>query len=226
MTAEIENTVSATRKSNKTYIPAAGSDWLLPLYDPMTKLMGLDKARRRLLDQAALHPLSRVLEIGSGTGSFSILIKQLHPDVEVIGLDPDPNALVRAKRKAERARVSVQFDRGFSDSLPYDEGSFDYVFSSMMFHHLKLEEKEKTLREVHRVLKPGTLFAMLDFEKAEGDVGTIFGRLFHSNHLLKDNSENRILTLMTEAGFVNGKTIGRGKLLIGRIAYYQATRSA
>src|SRR6266567_5999576 len=93
-------------QSNKTYIPAAGSDWFLPLYDPMTKLLGLEKARRVLLDQAALRPLDRVLEIGCGTGSFSLLIKRYHPDVEVVGLDPDPKALERARRKAERAGVS------------------------------------------------------------------------------------------------------------------------
>ncbi len=213
-------------QSNNTYIPAAGSDWLLPLYDPMTKLLGLEKARRVLLDQAALRPLSRVLEIGSGTGSFSLLIKRRHPDVEVVGLDPDPKALVRARRKAERAGVSIQFDQGYSGSLPYAEGTFDYVFSSMMFHHLKLEEKEKTLREVRRVLKPGALFAMLDFKKPESTVGRLLGGLFHSNHVLKDNSENRILMLMTEAGLANARTVGRDTLLVWSIAYYQGTRNS
>jgi ubiquinone/menaquinone biosynthesis C-methylase UbiE len=212
-------------QSHKSYIPAAGSDWLLPLYDPITKLMGLETARRILLDQAALRPLSRVLEIGCGTGSFSILIKQLHNDVDVVGLDPDPKALARARRKAGRAGVSIQFDQGFSDSLPYDEGTFDYVFSSMMFHHLRFEEKEKTLREVRRVLKPGALFAMLDFDKPEATVHTLVSRVFHSIRVLKDNSENRVLTLMTEAGFVNAKSVGHGTLLVGRIAYYQGSRS-
>lgn len=213
-------------QSHKSYIPAAGSDWFLPLYDPITKMMGLETARRILLDQAALRPLSRVLEIGCGTGSFSILIKQIYADVDVVGLDPDPKALARARRKSIKAAVSIQFDRGFSDSLPYDEGTFDYVFSSMMFHHLKLEEKEKTLRGVKRVLKPGALFAMLDFEKPEGNGSSLLSRLFHSNHVLRDNSENRILTLMTEAGFVNPTVVGHRNLLIGRIAYYQAPRSS
>jgi len=213
-------------QSNKTYIPAAGSDWLLPLYDPMTKLLGLGKARRALLDQAALRPLTHVLEIGCGTGSFSLLIKRRHPDVEVVGLDPDPKALVRARRKAERAGVSIQFDQGFSDSLPYDEGTFDYVFSSMMFHHLKLDEKEKTLREVLRVLKPGALFAMLDFKGPESTLGKLLGGLLHSTHVLKDNSENRILTLMTEAGLANARTVDHDILLVGSVAYYQGRRTS
>ena len=213
-------------KASKTYIPAAGSDWLLPLYDPITKLLGLEKARRVLLDQAAVRPLTRALEIGCGTGSLSILIKRLHPDVEVVGLDPDPKGLARAKRKAEQAGVSIQFDQGFSDSLPYGEGTFDYVFSSMMFHHLEFDEKEKTLREVRRVLKPGALFAMLDLKKPESAVRRLLAGLFHSNHILKDNSENRILALMAEAGLANVRTVSRDTLLVGSIAYYQGTRSS
>ncbi len=52
------------------------------------------------------------------------------------------------------------------------------------------------------------------------------GGLFHSNHVLKDNSENRILTLMSEAGLANVRTVGRDTLLVGSIAYYQGTRSS
>ena len=209
-------------ETEKAYIPAAGSDWLLPLYDPLMKFAGLDKARRMLLDQAGLRPHSRVLEIGCGTGSFSILIKQFYPDVEVVGLDPDPKALARAKQKSGRAKTAIRLDQGYSDSLPYDNGTFDYVFSSMMFHHLELDVKEKSLREIRRVLKPGGLFAMLDLKKPESSVGRLLGGLFHANHVLKDNSENRILTLMTNAGLNDPRMVNRGSLLFGKIAYYHA----
>ena len=60
---------------------------------------------------------------------------------------------------------------------------------------------------------------MLDFDKPEATVHTLVSRVFHSIRVLKDNSENRILTLMTEAGFVNAKSVGHGTLLVGRIAY-------
>jgi SAM-dependent methyltransferase len=70
--------------SGKSYLPAAGHDWLLPLYDPFAKLFGGDTARRRLLDQAAVGPGHRVLDIGCGTGTFATLIKGLYPDVETL----------------------------------------------------------------------------------------------------------------------------------------------
>lgn len=120
----------------RTYLPAAGHDWALPFYDTIVKLFGFDRARRTLVNQAAIRPGHHVLDIGCGTGSLVTLIKRLHPDVEVVGLDPDPKALARARRKAAGTAVSIQFDQGFSDELPYPEASFDRVFSSFMLHHL------------------------------------------------------------------------------------------
>jgi cyclopropane fatty-acyl-phospholipid synthase-like methyltransferase len=213
--------------SGKAYLPAAGHDWLLPLYDPFVKLFGGDSARRRLLDQATVGPGYRVLDIGCGTGTFATLIKGLYPDVDVVGLDPDPKALARAKRKAERAAVSIRLDQGFSDKLPYLEASFDRVFSTFMFHHLQMDEKEKTLCEVRRVLTPGGSLHLLDFAGAQADGYGFLTRYFHSSHRLKDNSEERILTLMNRAGFVSCEKVMEGVMLFRslRIAYYQASVS-
>jgi ubiquinone/menaquinone biosynthesis C-methylase UbiE len=60
------------------------------------------------------------------------LIKKFHPDVDIIGLDPDPKALARAQRKFERSAIPIRFDQGFADKLPYPEASFDHVFSTFM----------------------------------------------------------------------------------------------
>ena len=128
--------IHTMKQIRRTYIPAAGHDWLLPRYDPLVRLLGGESDHRELVNQAGLRPSHRVLEVGCGTGNLAILIKRLYPGAEVVGLDPDPKALARARRKAEREAVSVQFDSGFSDELPYPNGSFDRVFSSFMFHHL------------------------------------------------------------------------------------------
>ncbi len=212
-------------KSRRTYIPAAGHDRFLPFYDLMTKLMGADQARRALLDRAEIRPGHRVLDVGCGTGSLATLLKHLYPEVDVVGLDPDPKALARARRKAERAAVSLQFDQGFADALEYPAGFFDHVFSSYMFHHLHDDEKEKTLREICRVLKSGGHFHLLDFGGPESAVANPLSRLLHSHFRLKDNSEGRILTLMTETGFTDVKTVGHRAVLFGlaRVAYYQAS---
>jgi len=208
--------------SKRTYLPAAGRDSFLPVYDLMTKLMGADQARRGLLDQAQIRPGHRILDIGCGTGSLSIQVKRLHSGTDVVGLDPDPKALARASRKAARATVSIQFDQGFGDELPYPDGSFDRVLSSLMFHHVRTDEKVKTLRAVRRVLKPGGEFHMLDFEGPENGAHGILSRLLHSNQRLKDNSESRVLQFMTEAGFAKPKKVGHREMFFGHIAYYRA----
>ena len=61
---------------SKSYLPAAGHDWALPLYDPLVKVLGGDKARKLLLDQAAGQSIRRILDIGGGTGTLvGMLVK-------------------------------------------------------------------------------------------------------------------------------------------------------
>jgi ubiquinone/menaquinone biosynthesis C-methylase UbiE len=215
----------AMPESGRSYLPAAGHDWFLPLYDPFVKLLGGDRARRALLAQSAIRPGHHVLDIGCGTGTFVVLIKSLHPNVEVLGLDPDSKALARATRKAERDGVSIRFDQGFADRLPYPDASFDRVFSSFMFHHLPAEEKEPTLREARRVLKPGGSFHILDFVGSEDAHGFV-ARLIQSAHRLQDNSQTSVLDLMRRAGFAEAKSTGLRAMLFGRIGYYVAVAPA
>src|SRR5262249_12966053 len=84
------------------YLPAAGRDAFLPFYDAFTAVLGAAKLHRTLIDQAELTAGQRVLEIGCGTGNLTVRAKRAHPDVELVGFDPDPLALARAQRKARR----------------------------------------------------------------------------------------------------------------------------
>lgn len=212
-----------TMESSRTYLPAAGHDWLLPLYDPFVRLLGGDAVRRALLNQVALRPGHRVLDVGCGTGTLATMIKRLHPDVEVVGLDPDPKALAHARRKAARTALSIRFDQGFADELSYPEASFDRVLSSFMFHHLPPDEKGRMLRAARRVLKPGGEFHMLDFEGPEDGAQGFLAHILHSSDRLEDNSESRVLSLMTQAGLADPKKVGHRAMLFGHIAYYRTT---
>src|SRR5688500_2149174 len=112
------------------YLPEAGHDWALPFYDAITRIFGIVGTRRKLIEQPNIRAGQRILDVGCGTGTFADLTRPLHPDVDVIGIDPDPKALARSTRKAERAGVSAAFERASAHELPYADASFDRVFSS------------------------------------------------------------------------------------------------
>jgi ubiquinone/menaquinone biosynthesis C-methylase UbiE len=219
--------MSAMDEAERSYIPAFGKRWLLPLYDPLLWLLGADATKRPLIEQAEIKSGFRVLDIGCGTGSVAILIKRLHPGAEVVGIDPDPSALSVAERKAKRARLSIEFDRGFADRMPYADASFDRVFSSFMFHHLASDEKTATLSEIRRVLKPAGSLHLLDFTRAHGThSGTAeHGNLVHRRGAVADRIEGRMTSLMDEAGLADAREVSRGKIFFGPIAYYRAGNS-
>ena len=206
----------------RSFIPAAGYDWLLPLYDPLQWILGGDALKRPLLEQAALAPGFRALDIGCGTGSLTLLLRKLHPGVAVVGLDPDPKALAITTRKAERAGLALQLDQGFSDRLPYPDASFDRVFSSLMFHHLQSEEKAATLREVRRVLKPGGSLHLLDFGPPRSRLSRALAHVLHGAEHLQDNFEDRIIGLLGQAGFLAPEEVGHRNTLVGSLSYYRA----
>jgi ubiquinone/menaquinone biosynthesis C-methylase UbiE len=193
------------------YVPAAGHDWLLPLYDPLSRLLVRDHApRRRLLREAALQPGERVLDLGCGTGTLLLLAARMHPDVTLTGVDGDEKALAIARRKLARAGVAVRLDTALADRLPYPDAGFDHVFSTAVFHHLAPEERERALREVRRMLRPGGTFRLADFGPASSLLARLTGHLFHaSSERTRDVFEGGLPQRMREAGFAEVGEHGR-----------------
>jgi ubiquinone/menaquinone biosynthesis C-methylase UbiE len=211
--------------ARKTYLSAAGKDWLLPFYDVFTKLLGAEAVHSKLICQAAIIPGHRVLEIGCGTGNLAILAKSLNPAAEVIGIDPDPKALARARRKAQQRGAALQFDSGFSEELPYPDASFDRILSAFMLHHVQSHAKLLTVREARRVLKPGGFLHLVDFQEGKHRGGGFHGflaRIVHSRH--GSSSQQLVLALMRDAGFEDSQELAHETTILGRIVYYKAMR--
>ena len=198
---------------NRAYIPAAGYDAALPLYDPLTTWVGAPARRRILIERGGLRAGQRVLEVGCGTGELLLAIKRAHPDVEVTGLDPDPLALERARAKAERAGVQLRLDRGLGDALPYADGSFARVLSSFMLHHLDGATQRRLLAEALRVLAPGGSIHVIDFAQRQ-----LFGRAAQSAEKLAFD--------LREVGFSAAQVEPQPRWLRQRIVYASATRGA
>jgi ubiquinone/menaquinone biosynthesis C-methylase UbiE len=208
---------------NDAKIPPRGRPRSFPaVVRPLAKLMGIDQIRRAVLDRAELQRGQRVLDVGCGTGSLLLTIKQCHPDVDVVGLDPDPKALARARRKFERRHLDVQLDRGFANALSYGDASFDRVFSSFMYHHLDAQQQKAMLSEVRRVSKPGGRFEFVDFAGREhgGHRNWI-----HSHERLAGNTESNVTALLQRSGFADVRVAGRHAKFFGTVIHYQASQA-
>ena len=191
----------------ENYIPAAGEDWLLPLYDPLQRFVFREKhLRRGVLEQARIGPRSRVLDVGCGTGTQAVVIKRAHPDAEVTGLDGDAKALAVARRKLAREGLEVQLDEGLATALPYPNARFDRVVSSLVFHHLGDDAKRGALAEIRRVLAPGGVFVLADF----GPPRSWFERLLAPQLLKFEQARTNIggglRDLLSQAGFAIEET--------------------
>jgi SAM-dependent methyltransferase len=92
---------------------------------------------------------SRILDVGCGTGRFSILIARRLASF-VVGLDQAPAMLARAKAKGY---YGVQWLHARAESIPIPDGSFDACLVSQVIHHL--EDKKLALAEMHRILRRG-----------------------------------------------------------------------
>jgi ubiquinone/menaquinone biosynthesis C-methylase UbiE len=207
------------------YMPAAGHDAFLPGYDLLTRLFGIHRVHQRLIGQAELADGYRVLEIGCGTGNLTIRAKKSHPSIDVVGSDPDPLALKRAQRKARRLS-GIRFERGYAQQLPYGDGEFDRVLSSMMLHHLDSDAKTAAAAEVFRVLRPGGRLHLVDMG---GDMTTHDGLsarlVLHSSHAT-GNLGDAIPRLLSAAGFDCTQVATHRNRWVGRLTYYRATRPA
>ena len=83
------------------YIPALRFSWLTPVYDPVLRRMMPEVAlKQRLVAQAQIAAGQRILDLGAGTGTLTVMVKQNCPAADVVGLDGDPQVRARAKAAA------------------------------------------------------------------------------------------------------------------------------
>jgi len=214
--------------SDSRYVPALGFHCLTPLYDAIVGATARERTfKQALISQARFAPGQQVLDLGSGTGTLAIWIKQNQPHVEVRGVDGDSRILAIACRKACQAKVSVPFDQALSCNLPYQSAQFDRVLSSMFFHHLTWQNKVCTVREVFRVLKPGAELHVADWGQARNLCMRV---LFLTVQLLdgfentRDHVTGRLIHLFEKSGFVDVSQQSYYNTIYGTIALYRATK--
>jgi ubiquinone/menaquinone biosynthesis C-methylase UbiE len=205
------------------YIPAAGSDAFLPGYDVLTRVFGMGSVYDTLVAQAELADGQRVLEIGCGTGNVTTRVKRAAPGADVVGTDPDPLALARAQRKA-RGTAGIRFERAYAQELPFADGEFDRVLSSMMLHHLDDDVKAAAAVEIHRVLRPGGILHIVDIGgPMTARDGFMARRMLRSPHIVGSLGD-AIPRLLRSVGFDSSVVASQRNRFVGRLTFYRAQR--
>jgi ubiquinone/menaquinone biosynthesis C-methylase UbiE len=169
-----------------------------------------DRFRQRILDLALLQPGNSVLDIGCGTGTLVLAAeRRAGSGGRICGIDASRQMIGRATTKASKAGSNAEFRIAPAETLPFPDGIFDVVLSTLMLHHLPDNVRIACLREVLRVLKKGGRLLAVDFAGAAGrkkGPHGLFGRhqsldLDQLVQLLKEIGFDRIET--GETGFFN-----------------------
>ena len=174
------------------FIPALRYRTLTRIYDPVLRwAMREATFKCALIQQARVASQHRVLDIGCGTGTLTLMIKSAHPDADVVGIDADSQALEIARRKAAEHQLKLTFYRRMAFDIFYPSNCFDRVFSSLFLHHLTQKDKLRALREAFRVLQPGGELHLADWGRPRNALtktGFLFVRMLDGFENTRDNA--------------------------------------
>jgi len=187
-------------------------------YDTVVNLLTLGQTKRlrtMTIDQAMLKPGERLLDVGCGTGGVTIPAKKrIGLNGPVSGIDPSPEMIEVARKKAKNAGLEIDFRIGVIESLPYADGSFDVVTSSLMMHHLPYDVQQKGLTEIYRVLSPGGRILIADAMKPKNFFMKRLFKVLAQHHGLKFDVEDLPATLKS-AGFTHAIQLNEHFAVIG-----------
>jgi SAM-dependent methyltransferase len=155
------------------------------------------------------------------------MVGELEPDVDVVGLDADPEMLSQAEAKAQKAGFSARFDEARSDALPYEDGSFDRVLATLFFHHLTDEVKKRTIAEVARVLRPGGELHVADWGPPQDPLMRVASwqiRLLDGREPTEAVIAGALPDLFEAGGLREATITDRFRTAFGTLALYRAIR--
>lgn len=166
-----------------------------------------------------LKPGARILDLGSGTGHLANFFKK--KGFHVVGVEPSTNMLNYARQNFP----DINFVEGISSALPFEDNSFDMVFSIEVMRYLHPEDVLKTYKEVYRVLSKDGYFFVTHVNKLSTDFYFIFyhlkgiikklrNQMYQNCYFTSTKKEERILK---NVGFSKVSGIGRmfGSIRIG-----------
>jgi len=146
-------------------------------------------ALRKLRHATLATAQGRVLEIGIGTG---LNLPHYAPSVQLVGIDPDPDMLARARKRATRLQHTVTWLQGSAEALPFEDRSFNTVVGTLVF--CTIPDPARAFREMVRMLRADGRIYLLEHVRSPHPWGARFQdwitpawkRVFHGCHPNRD----------------------------------------
>ena len=216
--------------AHRDFVPALGKSGSLDRYDAAIALMTREKRwRSDLLRFAEPRPGERIVDIGCGTGTFAIALKQAARESIVLAVDPDPAVLEIARAKAEVADAEIQWFEAMGDELDSIDAlqQCDKIVSSLVLHQCPMDVKEAIAAQMFRLLQPGGTLFIADY----GEQRSLLMRmLFRQIQLLdgfeytEPNAKGCVPGILKAAGFEAVEEMKVIPTPTGSISIYRARR--
>ncbi|WP_413162826.1 class I SAM-dependent methyltransferase [Capilliphycus salinus ALCB114379] len=176
-------------------------------YDPITQHVlppNETIVRQGLIDRIRVKP-RRILDLGCGTGSTTLLLKKAFPNAEAIAVDLSPYMLVAAELKAKKAGLDIQFRHSNAEATGFPDQSFDLVTASLLFHETPPEVAQTILNESFRLLRVGGEVIVLDGNQKALRQTEWLTEIFEEPYI-KAYAAASVDKWMTKAGFAEVQT--------------------
>ena len=228
----MRETTNDNAHTEAPFVPALRFKWATKLYDGVMQYFVREDALRRLTIAAIqAKDGEKILDFGCGTGTLTTAIAASHQAISLHGYDIDHEVLTIAKEKALRFHFDAmpsfrRVDITDLARLPEEAlKSFDCITSSLVFHHLTGERKQKAFESIRRLMKPGGRLVLVDWGPGS-NVGLRFAfwfvRMFDGFSVTRDNAQGRLPEMMTTAGFSNVRAKPLLNTFFGTIWLFEA----
>lgn len=203
---------------------------LAPFYDAGVRLCGIvaggeERIRRKVLDLLPLRGDETVLEVGCGTGTVAMMIaRRMTEGGAILGLDPSPEMLARARKKLSVAPSSALLIEGTGSQLPLPDASIDSLVLFLALHEMAHGDRIAALREGVRVLKQGGHLLIGELHRPSTHLGRLLLQLLllveeeEASDFFRRGLENILIEAVEEklervATLVFAGGLGQGVLL-------------
>lgn len=145
-----------------------GWDSIYHRYPPESLPWELGKPRKILTEliESKQIPAGEALDLCCGAGSNTVYMAK--NGFDVTALDISDKAIEYAKEKALKTGVNINFIVASFLRLPFQTERFDFAFDFGCFHHVEIKERTSYIKNVHRVLKPKSLYLLVCFSYKNG----------------------------------------------------------